>query len=426
MMSGIKGISGTMGTDYRVPRSDCSASLNTETWTTSNALIAQHAGKATGVVTNTRVTHATPASVYAHSAERDWECDSVMPPSARACKDIARQLIEDEPGRNLNVIMGGGIQAFISEPSKYSNDPLDTWACMRNDSRDLIREWKSHKEQLSASHAVVHDAGSLKNVDTEKTEYLLGLFGNGHMSFNYLRDKTDKGQPSLAQMATTAVKILKNNPNGFFLMVEGGLIDYAHHRGRAKVALDEGIELNEAVNQTVHLLEELNIKDETLLIVTSDHCHTLSINGYPERGSSMLGIADKSSADGISYTTLTYAVSGPENFQYEVVNGVARRRDPLQDDTTSWDYHQQATIAQDESKHGGGDVNIYATGPMAHLFHHVHEQSYVAHVVQYAAKMGRYKDRNVEKSPSSAMRLPSSSYALTIVSALSLALALLC
>ncbi|CAB0014677.1 unnamed protein product, partial [Nesidiocoris tenuis] len=71
--------------------------------------------------------------------------------------------------------------------------------------------------------------------------------------------------------------------------VEGGLIDYAHHRGRAKVALDEGIELNEAVNQTVHLLEELNIKDETLLIVTSDHCHTLSINGYPERGSSMLG-----------------------------------------------------------------------------------------------------------------------------------------
>lgn len=57
-----------------------------------------------GFVTTTRVTHATPAGLYAHSANRDWECDSQVPLANRnECKDIARQLIEDEPGRSVNV-----------------------------------------------------------------------------------------------------------------------------------------------------------------------------------------------------------------------------------------------------------------------------------------------------------------------------------
>ncbi len=56
-----------------------------------------------GFVTTTRVTHATPAATYAHSPFRDWEGDSDMPPEANLCPDIARQLIEEEPGRNLNV-----------------------------------------------------------------------------------------------------------------------------------------------------------------------------------------------------------------------------------------------------------------------------------------------------------------------------------
>lgn len=62
------------------------------------------AGKSTGLVTTTRVTHATPATLYAHAASRYWEDDGKLPPAARtSCKDIARQLLEDEPGRNINV-----------------------------------------------------------------------------------------------------------------------------------------------------------------------------------------------------------------------------------------------------------------------------------------------------------------------------------
>ncbi|KAK6619251.1 hypothetical protein RUM44_003633 [Polyplax serrata] len=59
----------------------------------------------TGIVTNTRVTHATPAALYAHTPSRYWEDDGKIPPASRkSCKDIARQLIEDDPGRNINFL----------------------------------------------------------------------------------------------------------------------------------------------------------------------------------------------------------------------------------------------------------------------------------------------------------------------------------
>lgn len=61
-------------------------------------------GKATGIVTTTRISHATPAALYAHSPSRFWEDDAKVPPlTRRRCKDITRQLIEDEPGKNINV-----------------------------------------------------------------------------------------------------------------------------------------------------------------------------------------------------------------------------------------------------------------------------------------------------------------------------------
>lgn len=61
-------------------------------------------GKSTGVVTNTRITHATPSALYAHSPSRYWEDDGKVPVQSRkSCKDIARQLVEDDPGRHINV-----------------------------------------------------------------------------------------------------------------------------------------------------------------------------------------------------------------------------------------------------------------------------------------------------------------------------------
>lgn len=74
--------------------------------TTSIATWAQAAGKATGLVTTARVTHASPAGVYAHTAHRDWEDDSSVKEDgkdATKCMDIAKQLITQAPGKNLKV-----------------------------------------------------------------------------------------------------------------------------------------------------------------------------------------------------------------------------------------------------------------------------------------------------------------------------------
>lgn len=76
------------------------------------------------------------------------------------------------------------------------------------------------------------------------------------------------------------------------------------------------------------------------------------------------GIAQKSKYDGIPYTTLTYSTGGPNNAAYTISNktNLLTRIDPSTQNTTEFNYSQQATIVSDEAYHGGGDVAIYAIG----------------------------------------------------------------
>ncbi|CAG9788274.1 unnamed protein product [Diatraea saccharalis] len=377
LFSGVKINKDTIGVDASVKRGDCERSLLPETRLKSLAAEAIDAGKSAGFVTTMRVTHATPGPLYAHSADRLWECDAFMPAGTENCKDIARQLVEDEPGRNFNVILGGGRNGFI--PSEAVN----AWACARNDSRNLIEDYEKDKKERGLKYRIVSNKTELGNFDPDNTDYLLGIFADGHLSYEYQRNQTDI--PSLSEMVAAAIKVLQKNDNGFFLMVEGGNIDMAHHRGWAKVAIDESAAMEEAVKVALAMIDEKN----TLFIVTSDHTHTLSINGYPKRGSNIFGIAEASSYDGINYTTLSYSTGGPDSFHFYVHTDennetTVRRRDPSTEDTDHMLYNQIAGIKLIENSHGGGDVTIYAKGPHAHLFHNVHEQHYVYHAVMYA------------------------------------------
>nr|CAD7580791.1 unnamed protein product [Timema californicum] len=103
MFSGVKSNYNTGGVDQTVQLDDCEASLKPEARLKSFVDWAILAGKDTGFVTTTRVTHATPGPLYSHFANRKWECESGMPETAKDCKDIARQLVEDEPGRSIKV-----------------------------------------------------------------------------------------------------------------------------------------------------------------------------------------------------------------------------------------------------------------------------------------------------------------------------------
>ncbi|KAG8319093.1 hypothetical protein J6590_098606 [Homalodisca vitripennis] len=108
---------------------------------------AQQEGKATGIVANTRVSHATPAALYAHSASRYWEDDSYVPATARKyCKDIARQLVKDDPGSICwkkigqymwyDVVMGGGRRHWLPKVSRDPEEPSPEGR--RLDGRNLI------------------------------------------------------------------------------------------------------------------------------------------------------------------------------------------------------------------------------------------------------------------------------------------------
>ena len=89
-------------------------------------------GKDTGVVTTTRITHATPASMYAHTAQRDWECWNELKKDEVETKttDIAWQMINEKPGKDLKVMLGGGKSAF--KPKQELKDGYDSdyvWDC---------------------------------------------------------------------------------------------------------------------------------------------------------------------------------------------------------------------------------------------------------------------------------------------------------
>ncbi|KYN18595.1 Alkaline phosphatase, tissue-nonspecific isozyme [Trachymyrmex cornetzi] len=382
LFGGVKTNYEVVGVDVNVELNNCKASLNANYHVDSFIAWAQAADKVTGFVTNTRVTHATPAPLYAHCANRRWECESKMPKNATGCKDIARQLVENEPGKNIRVIMGGGRQVMKSNVSAGEFDPIDMWACYRQDGRDLIDEWMRDKSNRNLAYKVVQNNEELSKVDIDNVDYLLGIFANGHIAMDWKRERGPKGQPSLEEMTVMALRILQKSKQGYFLMVEGGLIDFAHHRGHAAQALLETVRFSDAVNTTLRMIDP----DDTLVIVTSDHAQSMIFNGYSPRGSSILGIAQKSKYDGIPYTTLSYSTGGPNNVAYIVGDdGQAKRINPSKSNTSDFTYSQQATIISDEAHHGGGDVVVYAIGT-------VHEQNYVAHVIAYAAGIGEYSN----------------------------------
>lgn len=173
LFSGVKTNYKTSGVDATVKLNDCTASLKAEAQLESLMGWGQQVGKSTGFVTTTRVTHATPSALYAHTPNRNWECENTMSKAAKQCKDIARQLVEDKPGKNINVIMGGGRQMLKSNVSGNSRDPIDTWACYRQDGLDLITKWASDKKDRGKTHAVISNTNQLLELN-KKTDFVLG------------------------------------------------------------------------------------------------------------------------------------------------------------------------------------------------------------------------------------------------------------
>jgi alkaline phosphatase len=206
------------------------------------------------------------------------------------------------------------------------------------------------------------------------------------MDYAYQRPKE---QPSLQQMTAVALKRLEKNKQGYALVIEAGRIDHGHHDGTAYKALTETQELHETIQW---LLTQVDLS-ETLIIVTADHSHTLTLAGTATRGNPILGDVVSNDAQGYPensasldlagnpYTSLSYR-DGPGAIHAEHPSG----NNPEQDDLATDDpnYRQIALVPMDYETHGGEDVALYAIGPYAQLFTGTLEQHWVFHALKYA------------------------------------------
>ena len=177
-------------------------------------------GKMTGLVTTTTITHATPAAFGAHTASRSN--------FAEIAQDY---LTESRP----NILFGGGTNEL------------------------------SITDATHAGYAVVTDRASLQGLNTEAASYVLGHFGSGYIPYEFDGVGT---LPHLSEMTTTALNILDNDPDGFFVMIEGGRIDHAGHANDIQRNIHETLEFDNAVLEAIRWAKG---RDDTLIIVTADH-----------------------------------------------------------------------------------------------------------------------------------------------------------
>ncbi len=395
MMSGVKTYSAVLGEGPDVTPRACNAIAQKGIPTLLEE--AEDRGFATGVVTTTRITHATPGGTYAHTPSRDWESDATTPADAQAqgCRDIARQLAEFSHGNGIDVVLGGGRALFL--PRETADPERPEQHGVRADGRNLIDQWRAGHPQRT----FVWNAAQLAGVAVVPDVQVLGLFEPDHLQFEADRATDAGGEPSLAEMTAKAIAILQQNRKGYFLLVEGGRIDHGHHAGNAYRALTDAIALADAVA----VADQMTSAKDTLLIVTADHSHTLAISGYPARGNPILGkvkLPDgrlQLDGTGKPYTTLGYA-NGPGALEAsdEQAAGIKhfphmpQRWDPaavarpdLTDvDTTAPDYLQESAIPGSAETHGGEDVPVYARGPGSEQVHGVIEQNRIYHIMKDA------------------------------------------
>ena len=333
--------------------------------------LARQRGLAVGVVTTTRVTDATPAAVYAHACDRGMETD------------IAAALVAGGAGYNsalgahgLDVLFGGGASAFraVAQGGK------------RADGRDLLAEMQRR------GVSTAFDTNQFKAIERTPA---VGLFAAGDMTYDALRDQAR--EPALADMATKAVRLLSKNANGFFLVVEGGLIDLALHDTQAKRALQEVVAFDNALKAVIAQMRSIDpgLKN-TLIVTTADHDHTLHLNGYARRTGKttatepgVLGLVQRVATgqpqldlDGMPFTIIGFGTGEKR------VNAARSGAPALTNAAAGADgYRQEAVVrtAPGDETHGGTDVYLGAIGAGAHSFHGTIDNTRVFELIKAAA-----------------------------------------
>ncbi|MGJ7916879.1 alkaline phosphatase [Massilia sp. LXY-6] len=374
-MTGVKQNNGviSMSSDTRAlaPAADGSSRCTNGQAMPTLLELAKARGLATGVVTTTSVTDATPAATYAHACHRKLQ------------NQIAAMMVPG--GAGYNPALGGGLDLVFGGGAEYFKPVAN--GGKRTDGRDLLAELQGR------GYRVAHDAAGLEAL-APSSQPAIALFAQDDLAYDAERDPAR--QPSLAEMTRKAVSLLgQRGDNGFFLMVEGGLIDHALHATRAKRALQETVAFDAALKAAIIEMQKLDpgLK-HTLIVATADHDHTLLINGYsPRSGKStpdnpgVLGLVRsipdgklKLDKDGAPYTILGFG-TGEHRVQGSRA-GQAGLTDAI---VSADDYHQEAAVRMKSETHGGADVYLGATGLGAEVFRGTIDNTRVFTLIKEAA-----------------------------------------
>jgi alkaline phosphatase len=236
MVSGIVTDSASAGTAFATGHKTYNAGISVSNEDVSKPFAsiieaAENSGKATGLVTTARITHATPAVYASHVRNRDNE------------SAIASQYLES----GVDVLLGGGKQFFVTKDEKGK----------RTD-KNLLPDFKAK------GYTVVENTSAL-NALTSKNTKVLGLFGSSHIA--YVPDRT-ADIPSLAAMTSKALSILSTDKDGFVMMIEGGRIDHAGHANDLPTLVQEALDFDAAFKTAIEFAKK---NGNTSVVVTADH-----------------------------------------------------------------------------------------------------------------------------------------------------------
>jgi len=218
---------------------------------------AKKLGKSTGLVSDTRITHATPAGFAAHQSHRSLE------------NEIAVDLLNND----VDVMLSGGLRYWI--PASANDEQSDARQQLETLSEGSVRIKSKRKDDRNLiAEALEKDYDLAFNLDqmNQADGKVLGLFAYSSLPNAIVENQTkndpDRTIPTLKEMSEKAINTLSQNDKGFFLMIEAGQIDWAGHYNDTGTMLHEMLRMNETLN---YVLDWAEGRDDTLIVVTADH-----------------------------------------------------------------------------------------------------------------------------------------------------------
>ncbi|MFC5711962.1 alkaline phosphatase [Thalassorhabdus alkalitolerans] len=292
-------------------------------------------GKSTGLVANSTITHATPA-VFASNVD-----------SRSNQEEIARQCIDDGV---VDVILGGGKDYFLPE-EEGGKQP----------ERHLIDEAKEKEYQF------VENRDQLLDIEEGS---ILGLFADNAMEPELHREGTN--EPSLAEMTSSAIDVLSQNEDGFFLMVEGSQIDWAGHANDAAWAMSDTEAFEEAVMEAIDFADQ---DGETLVVVVGDHdTGGISLGGENTKSTEIEMLRDVTATGEYMANQLNEDRSNVKEVIQEYANiditgeeaeNIQEYADPVL--AINHVISNYAGVGWSSTDHTGEEVPLYAYGPGSEL-----------------------------------------------------------